>query len=577
MIENIIKAIENMMKEKRNEVAIVYDGIQYTYEDLDYMTYKIALYLQSKEIATEDIVAIYMERSWLSVCATIGVLRTGAAFLPIDTKTPISRLERILEISKAKVIFCDRDVSVSKDIDRKNINHLLAKKYESRTLKNVRIDQNTLAYVIFTSGTTGEPKGVMIEHGGLCNHISEKIRLLKLDGQSVIAHNASIGFDISVWQILAPLCCGGKIVIFSEKSVLQISKFYKILEEEKVTVLELVPTYLNLLINSCPSKGEYNNLKYVISTGQELTRALVDRWFSVFPDVPLVNAYGPTEASDDIAHCIITKVDKYANIPIGMPISNSKFSIKLEDNSNEKGELLVSGICVGRGYIGNEEETRKFFLVDEYTGERIYRTGDLVSKSEDGKYFYHGRIDQQIKLHGYRIEIGEIENCIMSYEGINEVAVLYKKESEELCAFVTSENPIDLKQLKIYLQDRILYYMIPAVFLQTPKIPVDMNGKTDTRKLMKMLSDDKNSINEKNEKIVCNLIKDIMKLQELPEDESWKSDLTIIGMESLTAIQLIVSIEEAFGFEFDEKDLNLEVIYNFYKICKCIPVQKDGV
>ena len=570
MISNIITKIEKVMKEKKDDVAIVCNGTQYTYGDLDDITCKIALFLQSKGIVTEDIIAMYMERSWLSVCATIGILRAGAAFLPIDKKTPINRIERMLEVAKVKIILCDCDLDISQNIDIENMYYLLAKKSVNRMLERVKVNASNLAYVIFTSGTTGEPKGVMIEHGGLCNHIAEKIRLLGLDGKSIIAHNASIGFDISVWQILAPLCCGGRIVVLSEKSIYQISKFLKILEVEKITILEVVPTYLSLIVNESRNKSMHYSLKYVISTGQELSKVLVDRWFSIFPEIPLVNAYGPTEASDDIAHCILTKEERYDCIPIGTPINNARFIIKEIDGFGEKGELWVSGICVGRGYIGNKEETRKFFDVNEKNGERIYRTGDLVSKSVDGIYYYHGRIDKQIKLHGYRIEMEEIENCIMGFPDINEVAIVYKKEREELCAFFTAENTISLEQLKRYLKERIPCYMVPAVLIQLSAIPVDINGKTDTEKLMIILSDSVNNNSNQNENLVCNIIKDIMKLQELPKDDAWKKDLTIIGMESLTAIQLIVSIEETFRFEFDESFLHPENIYNFYEICNCI-------
>ena len=572
MDDNIVKKIEIIMKENKEKIAVEYNGTHYTYGELDRFTYKIAMFLQNRKITAEDIVAVYMERSWLSVCTTIGILRAGAAFLPIDKKVPTNRIEKILEIANAKVLFCDTvpDISEMIDINLVDINHIIAEEDFSGMLKEAEINDYTLAYVIFTSGTTGEPKGVMIEHGGLSNHIAEKVRLLELDSQSIVAHNASIGFDISVWQILAPLSCGGQVVIFSEKSILHISRFLKIIEKEMVTVLEVVPTYLNVIISECEKRTVHNNLSYVISTGEELSKAIVERWFSVMPDIPLVNAYGPTEASDDIAHYIISKSDVFEHIPIGMPIRNAKFVIMLDEELSEQGELWVSGICVGRGYIGNIEETQKYFSIDKITGERIYKTGDIVSKSEDGKYYYHGRIDSQIKLRGNRIEIREVESSIMDFEQIREAAVIYNQEKEELYAVFTAANVIDIERLQMYLKKKIPYYMIPSFFKQIPEIPVDINGKTDIRIIRKMISDRKDNISIYNEKKVCELIKEIMKLDALPKDENWKNDLTIIGLESLSTIQLIVSIEETFGFEFDEKYLCPEVIFNFHEICKCI-------
>lgn len=574
--KNIVEQIENMMKIRRKEVVVQDDGKSYTYGDLDSITYKIASFLQCKGVVIEDVVAICVERSWLSVCTTVGILRAGAAFLPIDKKTPVNRIKKILKTSKAKMIICDKDLVIdsNESLDVVNINQIIVTECGGNILKENPINVNTLAYVIFTSGTTGEPKGAMIEHGGMFNHVFEKISLLELNEQSVVAHNASIGFDISVWQILAPLCCGAKIVIFPEKIILQISKFVKKIEEQGITVLEVVPMYLNIIINEYKRSGKKNSLKYVISTGQELTKATVERWFSVFPNIPLINAYGPTEASDDIAHCIITKEDKYDHIPIGLPINNAKFDIKYDNNSCNKGELWVSGICVGRGYIGNEEETKKNFDINKETGERIYKTGDLVSKSADGNYFYHGRIDNQIKLHGNRIEIGEIENCIMKFSCVSGVAVIYNKEMEELCAVFTADQIVDLEQLKAYLKERMPNYMIPSFLLQVSKIPVDINGKTDIREISKIAGCNKKNSNKQDENTVCEMIRKIVGEQELPEGEEWKNDLKSIGLDSLQVIELIVSIEETFGFEFDEQYLQPEVLFNFHEICKCVQMQK---
>ena len=288
MFTDIVGKIEGMLKRRGTNVAVRFDGIEYTYEELDFLSSRIASFLQINEICEENIVAVYMDRSWLSVCTIIGIMRSGAAFLPIEKKTPFDRVLQILEISKPKMVISDTELRLDVDLSFVHINQIMSK--PNKKLKKVKITASSLAYVIFTSGSTGEPKGVMIEYGGLSNHVLEKIRILNLGEESIIAHNASIGFDISIWQIIAPLYVGGKIVIFTDDMIFHLKKFVQVLVEERITVLEVVPTYLNLLIKECKKSELLSDLQYIISTGQELKREIVNRWLLKFPDIPIVNA-----------------------------------------------------------------------------------------------------------------------------------------------------------------------------------------------------------------------------------------------------------------------------------------------
>ncbi len=568
MFTDIVGNIEEVMKRRGSNVAVKYDGIEYTYRELDLLSSRIASFLQIYEVCEESIVAVYMDRSWLSVCTIIGIMRSGAAFLPIEKKTPFDRVLQILEISKPKMVISDTGLKLDADFFLVHINQIMSK--PNKKLSKVKITDSNLAYVIFTSGSTGEPKGVMIEYGGLCNHVLEKIRILNLGEESIIAHNASIGFDISIWQIISPLYVGGKIVIFSDDMIFYLKKFIQVLVEERITVLEVVPTYLNLLIKEC-EKGELlSDLQYVISTGQELKRETVNRWFLKFSGIPIVNAYGPTEASDDIAHCIITKNDIYDLIPIGSPINNVQFSINYEYNSDTIGELWVSGICVGRGYIGNEEETKKSFFVDIDNGSRIYKTGDMVSLTVDGQYVYHGRKDGQIKIHGNRVEIEEIENTIISFQEIDDVAVVYSLEKDEIYAVVVATSQIDIGKMKKFLCSKLPSYMVPVKYLQVHKIPVHLNGKTDSKKVLEMFE----TGDSFDEKFVRKIISEIMQIQEFPEDYAWKDDLSILGLDSLAVIKLIVEIEATYGIEFEDEYLRPEIIFNFNKLCGYIKEKK---
>lgn len=480
---NILTAIEENMKYNSRRVAAIYKEEKYTYADLDKHTYRIAAGLQKEDLHEESLVVVYMKRSWLSVCATIGILRAGFAFLPIDKKIPIERIKKMLALSKARIILTDSEeiCIVSNEIKIINVKNLV-KDTKNIKVKKTQFVESKLAYVIFTSGSTGEPKGVMIEHGGMFNHIKEKIRILNLNENSIVAHNASIGFDISIWQIFAPICCGGKIVIFSDEAILLIKKFIRILEETKTTILEVVPTYLSILIKEYEHNKKKSSLKYIISTGEELSIPLAQKWFKLFPNIPLVNAYGPTEASDDIAHCIIKKEDHYTKIPIGIPIKNAEFLIRPIDNEDEKGELWVYGICVGRGYIGNREETQKYFTTDSNTGKRIYKTGDIVSKI-NGNFYYWGRIDNQIKYNGNRVELEEIRYYILQIPHIDEAIVFFDKQAGKICAVYHSEHKIEERDFQLYLKKKIPSYMIPTMFFFVEKMPINIHGKIDIGKL----------------------------------------------------------------------------------------------
>lgn len=574
-MKNILETINFRMNEYGSKVAIFDNNKSFTYNELNNMSDSIMNYLNDNGIDTEDIVVIYMERSYLSVCSTLGILKSGAAFLPIDTKTPLERIRQIINLSKAKIVLSDRDI----DFGIKQINVLEILNYKKETLLFHRsISPNNLAYVIFTSGSTGQPKGVMIEHGGMLNHIKEKIRILEMDCTSIVAHNASISFDISVWQIIAPLYVGGTIVVFSEDTIMNVRKFNDLLYDKKISIFEAVPTYLNILIDELKKyQREFIGLKYVLSTGEELTSSLCRKWFDVFENILLVNAYGPTETSDDITHFILYKGQGYNQIPIGTPITEAKFTVVNERGERcqvgEKGELLVSGVCVGRGYINNEAETQKSFFYDSETGEKAYRTGDIVSLNADGNYYYFGRKDTQIKIRGNRVDLIEIENTLMNYTGIDLAVVLFNAEINSLNACVVSKVDIDLNALNSYLRDILPTYMIPSNIIKVEEIPVNINGKIDKQKLsiivqesfcksIKLELETSHSDNIIQDKLIC-IITDILKCDNLKDINYWKNDLRKIGFDSANSINLVVKIEEAFNFEFEDQHLTPENLYDF--------------
>ena len=279
------------------------------------------------------------------------------------------------------------------------------------------IDPAQLAYVIFTSGTTGKPKGATVEHRGLFNHLLAKVEDFAIDEDTILAQNASISFDISIWQGLAALLYGGQTIVYPQQCVLEASQWLQQLQTDRVNLLEVVPSYLNelLLLETGGNLRHLDGLQYLVATGETLKKNLVERWFARYPDIPLGNVYGPTEASDDITHAIFHTPPATPNVSIGQPLRNLR--VYVLDQSDQlcpvgiKGEICVAGVGVGRGYLRDPEKTAAVFATDPFgaPGVRLYRTGDLGRYRADGHLEFFGRKDHQVKIRGYRIELGEIE------------------------------------------------------------------------------------------------------------------------------------------------------------------------
>lgn len=580
-IKNVYESFAESAKNYRDKLAIIDENIKLTYHDVDVMSNRIAKFLADKSIGKEDVVAVYMDRSYCAVVTVLGILKAGAAYLPIDMKTPVQRANFMADISNAKFVMRDSKEGNEEIklplIDAHDVinDNSIPKDYIPENV----IEDRLLAYILFTSGSTGLPKGAMVEHIGMNNHLSEKIRILNLTDSSIVANSASISFDVSVWQMLAPLCVGATSVIFQESALLNVKSFRNTLYDYHIQVFEAVPTYLALVIREIKNfSKKFTDLKCVVSTGESLTRVLADQIFDALPDVTLVNAYGPTEASDDIIHLVMDKNSDFAPIPIGKPINNAKMKIVKPDGSecgvDEQGELLVTGICVGRGYVGNDKETEIAFLVDKETNERTYRTGDLVSLGKDGNYYFHGRMDTQIAFYGKRVEIKEIENTMLKYDGIDVSAVVFDADKKQINACYIGKNDVDVEDLKDFLRKAMPPHMIPVHIIRVDDFPTTISGKTDYNALNDLFkSSEDDSLFEGYSPEEVKFLKKILQiigLKKLPEDKAWENDMRIIGYDSINIIKLVIEIEDAYDVEIDDEKLIPEIIYNYNELKKFV-------
>jgi amino acid adenylation domain-containing protein len=510
--EAIVTKFETLAEKYSNKIAVRFEKQSLSYEQLNKKANKIAhSILEKGAIKQDDIIAILMERSDIMMASIIGIWKTGAAYLPIDPKYPIDRIKELIVDSKAKMILAEDDSVWKNQINVAECEIFSANIFSNNpnvldTNPKIFISLSALAYVIYTSGSTGKPKGVMIEHLGMLNHINAKINELKIDENSIVAQNATHCFDISIWQMFAGLISGGKTIVYSYETVLDPEMFLKELNFDKVSVLELVPSYfaeMLAIMEDFPKQRFLDNLSIIVLNAETLMPDLVKRWFDIYPNCPIVNTYGATEVSDDTSHYIMHELPAMATIPVmKRPISN--FKIYIVDQNlklvpiGEVGEILISGPCVGRGYINDEERTKAVFIDDPFRpGTRAYRTGDLGKYLNDGTMEFIGRKDSQVKVSGHRVELGEIQHVLVKIEQINEAIVIAVADSQKkntICAYYTllKSKLIDESDIKKELQRTLPEYMMPSYFQRMEKFPLNENGKVDKKKLPNLLINDSN-------------------------------------------------------------------------------------
>jgi amino acid adenylation domain-containing protein len=355
-----------------------------------------------------------------------------------------------------------------------------------------------LAYVLFTSGSTGVPKGAMIEQEGMLNHLLCKIQALELRAEDRVGQIASQSFDISIWQMLAILLVGGRVQVLSDEVSHDPRRLIEQIQGEQLSVVQLVPSLLGAVLDELERLGErrpaFAHLRWLVPTGEALPPEVCRRWLTLYPHIPLVNAYGPTETSDDVTHALITHppAEEWVRMPIGTALENTQLYVlgrygeRLPRGAH--GELYIGGKGVGRGYLGDARKTAASFIPDGWSGAvggRLYRTGDMVRYRSDGQLEYQGRIDEQVKLRGYRIELGEIEEVIREQEGVKEVVVVLRDvegEEKRLVAYVTGRELCE-QRLREAVGKHLPEYMVPWTWVVLEELPLMINGKVDRQGL----------------------------------------------------------------------------------------------
>ena len=499
---------EERVRQHPERIAAVQDAREWTYLELNARANRVARALLARGLRAEDIVAVVAERDLEWMAAVIGILKAGGAYLPIEPHFPADRIARTLTRAGARTVLTEGGSTTTLDEALEGMPAVTKLLFEDIEAEGhpaddpgLEIRPDQLAYVYFTSGSTGEPKGAMCEHGGMVNHLYAKIEDLGIRPGDVVAQTAPQCFDISLWQLVSALLVGGRTLIVGQDRILDVERFIDTVERGTVAVFQVVPSYLDAVVAYLAGKPRaLPHLRCVSATGEALKRELVRRWFDVMPNVKLVNAYGLTETSDDTNHEVMSAPPAGGSVPLGRPIANVRIHILDERQRlvplGAPGEIAFSGVCVGRGYINDPERTAQAYSTDPYVdGARLYRAGDYGRWSPDGKLEYLGRRDNQVKISGFRIEIGDIENALLRVPGVRDGAVVVGEgtvvgegsgQSKFLVAFYSGNLPLEVDEIRSEMAARVPGYMVPSAYRWQESLPLTGNGKIDRKALTRM-------------------------------------------------------------------------------------------
>src|SRR5882724_7008796 len=490
---------EERVRAHPDAIAAVYGNRQWTYRELNAHANQLAPALLARGRARKAVVGAVAERNLDSMTAVLAIFKAGGAYLPIEPHFPADRIARTLSRAGCRLVLTERGstgmlyqaVESLSGVQTLFIELAYEGGYPEGNL-GIDVVPGQLAYIYFTSGSTGEPKGAMCEHAGMLNHLFAKIDDLRIGEGDVVAQTAPQCFDISLWQLVSALLVGGRTLLVEQETILDAKRFIDKIVNARVNVIQVVPSYLEVLVSYLEQHPRaLPDLRCVSVTGEALKKELVQRWFAAQPAIKLVNAYGLTETSDDTNHEAMDRVPDRERVPLGRPINNVSVYIVDEHLApvplGAPGEIVFSGVCVGRGYINDPERTQQAFLADPHrAGRRLYRSGDYGRWLPDGRLEFLGRRDSQVKISGFRIEIGEIENTLLRVPGVREGAVVVTERpdrSKRLVAFYSGDRPLDVNVVRDRLRASLPEYMIPSAFLWRGALPLTANGKIDRKAL----------------------------------------------------------------------------------------------
>lgn len=496
-LETLDYAFLEAVKKYPEKEAVVTSNRRMTYREVKEEAFYISQKLQEENVKKQETVAIMIDKGWEQIVSVYGVLFAGGVYLPIDVRNPRERIEKILESSSTNVILVTQD-TLEQHPWIKSKNYILVNKKRSIDITLVSHSVEDLAYVIYTSGTTGIPKGVMITHKGAMNTIQDINDRYHVTSKDKVLGLSSLHFDLSVYDIFGLLSVGGTLVLPDSTSIKEPAHWVELLNQEKITIWNSVPAFVEMLAEYelHHQKLSSKSIETVMMSGDWIPLNLPEKIRSIFPDCAVVSMGGATEASiwSNVFDVPKNLPKEWVSIPYGKPLSNQQYYILdsgLQDCPDwVPGMLYIGGAGVAQGYFHDEALTKERFIKHPVTGEKLYNTGDMARYWPDGNIEFLGRMDNQVKLSGYRVEIGEVESALLKIEGIQDVLVMKHPYQHALVAFLVKEQGKESHKQTYYqeiLKGSIPEYMIPSLYIEVDDIPLSGNGKKDKKQLEPVL------------------------------------------------------------------------------------------
>ncbi|MBD1379485.1 non-ribosomal peptide synthetase [Metabacillus arenae] len=556
---SIVSEIEHMAESTPHAAAVMMDNRTLTYAELSEKSNQLAANLIKLGVLPEERVGLAVTRSVEMIPGILGILKAGAVYVPLDLNYPIDRLEYMIKDADISYILTDSHLELIQS--KAQILRLEDMFKEDDTAVHLAVHPSQLAYILYTSGSTGRPKGVMVSH--------ENIYYSTMARKSVYATReychflllSSISFDSSLVGIFWTLSVGGKIILSDVSEQLSVPELITTIEKHNVTHLLSVPSLVQLILKDAEPE-KMNSLQAVIVAGEQFPKSLAIYQKKNFPHIVLFNEYGPTEGTVWSSYYRLEDCE-HSVVPIGFPTDHAYLYI-LDEAMNfvpkgTTGEIFIGGQGVTRGYNNQPALTAERYIPNPFgIGDRLYRTGDLAKYNEDGSVQFLGRIDGQIKVNGFRIEVAEIEAVLEEHHHVLKSIVMVRKEdkrSAQLIAYVAASLPeFSLDELRTYLSNRLPHYMIPHQYIVLPEFPLTQNGKVDTKRLQEIKIENQvpDIIDPRNdrEKELVAIFQEVLGAENISISDSFFE----IGGDSILAIQISSKANEK-GWLLKPKDI----------------------